>query len=275
MTLTNLLKFKKNTRMQEPIRRFVEAFPEIGAYKRPADTRTPEQITQTLRAYSAQIPEVKAFMNQLEQAPIEAKRLAADVIEFSQSKTNLLTTIDLTEKINGRSFLEKLLNDIITAGESNKPAINFAETVINNTDRITSKYFLREASGGILRRAELGAHFDETSKIVPKIAEETLAGGYTADFSKQNAFMNMLKAFINPEANIQRIGEFPEILKAVDTLPAKNDYVIQVDDFINSTAPKSRIKDNLSTLNPYVKLMEDNGKEPNIVGYLTNNTNLY
>jgi len=271
----NLFGKLKPKEIQEPIKRFAEAFPRLGAFKRPADTRTPEQITQTLRAYSREIPEVQNFIEKLEQSPIEAKRLAADVIELSQGKTDLLTTIDLTEKVDNKSFLEKLLNDIIVAGKTNKPAIKFARTVVDNTDAIMSKYFLREASGGVLRNAELGAHFNATSDLVPQIAEESLAGGYTADFKKQKSFMDIIKTFINPNANIHRIEEFPNVIKSVDALPTNKDYILDVDNFLFSTAPKAQIADNLSTLKNHVKLMTDNDKEPDIMGYLTRNTNLY
>lgn len=271
----NLLGIIKPTEIQEPIRRFASGWSTMGAVTRPADTRTPNQITQTLIAYSKKIPEVKKFITQLGKAPIETKRLATDVIELSQSKTMLLTDVSLTDKVNNKSFLEALLNDIIIAGKSNKPAVNFASTVINNTDNVTSKYFLRAASSGILKHSELGEHFSETSKIIPDIAQDTLGGGYTGDFSKQTEFMDIIKSLTHPKTNTQRIEEFPKVIKSINELPQNRIYDISIDDFTRSAAPKSQVADNLTTLKSYVKLMEDNGKEPNIMSYLTKNTNLY
>lgn len=252
-----------------PLTRLSQCWEKTGAIKRPRDKRTFKQITQTLQLYAKEIPVVDKFLKELKKSPIATKRLTADIIELSQQR---LTRLNLSKK---DYFLETILRDILVATKENKPAIKFAQKIINNTDSTTSKYFLFEATGGVLKNTQVAGQFSATTPIIPLIAKIILGGKDTRDFSKQKKFMNIIKTFINHDANVQRIKEFPEVIKTIDLIPTTQTYGLHIENFLRSNSPANQVKDNLSKIYEYVKLMEFNNKNFDIISYLTKNTNLY
>ncbi|MBS4760144.1 MAG: hypothetical protein KHX03_05555 [Clostridium sp.] len=262
--------------IKKPVNRlFTDAFEQMGAITRKPDTRTKDELVQTIDYYTQRIPEMKEFAKEIKTLNPKHMGTIADTLELSTHKEMLPTYINLGAKTtNGVSYREVIVKDMIEASKTNPEAMELVDAIINNTDSTTSKYALGMMSGGILKNKELAKHMQETAKIVPDIAQETLNGGYTMDYSKQENFMDMIKTFVNPNAKPEKITAlFTDLAPATDKLKAN--FNIYMDKFVNSSTPLEKVKENIKVLPDIVKMLGEKVKDFDVVDFVTKNTNLY
>lgn len=262
--------------VKKPVNRiFTGGFEAMGAISRKPDTRTKDELVQTIDYYTQKIPEMKEFAKEIKTLNPKHMGTIADTLELSTHQEMLPTYVNLGAKTaNGVSYREAIVKDMIEASKTNPEAMELADAIINNTDSTTSKYALGMMSGGILKNKELAKHMQETAKIVPDIAKETLNGGYTMDYSKQENFMEMIKTFVNPNAKPDKITVlFKDLAPAADKLDSN--FNIYMDKFVNSSTPAQQVKENIEVLPDVVKMLGDKVKDFDVVNFVTKNTNLY
>ena len=271
----SLLEGFKQT-IKKPVNRIcTDCWHNMGAITREPDTRTSQEIAQTIDYYTQKIPELTKFADEIKTLKHKHMGTIADTLELSEHNEFLYNTIKLGEKSpNGITYREKLVKDMVEASKTNPEAMELVDSVINSTDTLTSKYALAMMTGGILKNKDLAKQMQATAEIVPNIARETLQGGYTMDYSKQENFMNMIKTFVNHNANPDKIKAlFTELVPVTEKL--EPNYDIYIDRFVNSSAPMEKVKENIKVLPDVVKMLGDKAQDMDVVEFVTKNTNLY
>ena len=262
--------------VEKPVERlFTSGFEPMGAITRKPDTRTKDELVQTIDYYSQRIPEMKEFAKEIKTLNPKHMGTIADTLELSTHQEMLPTAINLGAKAsNGVTYRKAVVKDMIEASKTNPEAMELVDAIINNTDSITSKYALAMMSGGVLKNKELAKQMQATAQIVPNIAKETLNGGYMMDYEKQENFMNMIKTFVNPNAKPDKIKAlFTDLAPATEKLDAN--FNIYIDKFVNSSTPMEKVKENIEVLPDVVKMLGDKAKDIDVVDFVTKNTNLY
>lgn len=266
----------KLAEVKKPVNRlFNGGFSEMGAISRKPDTRTSEEITQTIDYYAERIPEIKQFASEIKKLNPKHMGTIADTLELSTHSEMLPTNINMS-KLNskGVSYRQAVVEDMIEASKTNPEAMELADAIINNTDSITAKYMLSSMTGGIMKDKGLAKQMQETAKVIPDIAKETLDGGYLMDYSKQENMLNWLKVMINPQTKPDKITSlFKDVVSFTEKRPEQ--FGIDVNKFLTSNTPKEKIQENLKVLPDVLKMLGDKVKDFDIVDFVTKNTNLY
>lgn len=245
----------------------------LGAQTRPADTRTTEQLLANIEYFAQENPEVAKFKNELKSVNPKHLGLVSDICELGGGHRELLTkNIDMKKlKANdGKSLFSYILEKLPRASKDNPKALEFTQEVINNTDTITSKYFLADF-GGIMDFPAVSKHLEATKPLVKDIAEETLGGGYRMDFEKERHFMDTIKTYVDLSAKPEKIAMVKEILKPVEALPDRD--MMHIDRFIRSEAPASQIRANIPQLKRASDVAHAQGQYLDIDEFLTTNVN--
>lgn len=264
--------------VEKPFNRlFTGGFSQMGAVSRKPDTRTTEEIVQTIDYYTERMPELKRFSQEIKGLNPKHMGTIADTMEVSCYQAMLPTNINMKDMSHrGVSYRQAIIEDMIEASKINPEAMELADAIINNTDSTNIKYAFRMMTGGVLKNKELAKHMQETAKIVPDIAKETLNCGYTMDFSKEENFMNMIRTFVNPNAKPEKITAlFTDLVPAVDKLEPNFNFNIYMDKFVNCATPVKNVKENIKVLPDVVKMLGDKVKDFDVVDFVTKNTNLY
>ena len=258
---------------EKPVYRFNETFQTMGAQVRPADTRTPGQVLATMEDLAKRNPDIAEFMTELKKMNPEHQKLAADTMELARMHEMLPTNINMNQKNpqTGKSLLQAVLNILPKASKENPAIIDFTKEVINNTDSTTAKYFLASFPDNALK-TEFAQHLKASIPIVKNIAEQTLSGGYTMDFSKQKNFMDFIATLINRESKPEKIALLPKLTKVADELPGEN--MLYLDSFIRSNTPVEQVEKNFETVKDVAEMMNKKGSSFDIVDFLNNNVNL-
>ena len=262
--------------VEKPFNRlFTGGFSQMGAVSRKPDTRTTEEIVQTIDYYTERMPELKRFSQEIKGLNPKHMGTIADTMEVSCYQEMLPTNINMKDMSRrGVSYRQAIIEDMIDASKTNPEAMELADAIINNTDSTNIKYAFRMMTGGGLKNKELAKHMQATAQIVPDIARETLNGGYTMDFSKQENFMNMIRTFVNPNAKPDKIKVlFKDLAPATDKL--EPNFNIYMDKFVNSSTPMGKVKENIEVLPDVVKMLGDKANDMDVVDFVTKNTNLY
>ena len=270
-------KLVKDAAVRPVNRLFTEAFQKMGAVSRKPDTRTKEELVQTIDYYTERMPELKRFSEEIKGLNPKHMGTIADTMELSSYRAMLPINIDMS-KISSRgvSYRQAIIEDMIEASKTNPEAMELADAIINNTDLTTMKYVLSVMTGGILKDKNLAKQMQETAKIVPDIAKETLRGHFKMDFAEQESFMDMVKIFVNRDAKPDKITSLiKDLSAAVDNLAGDMNFNIYMDKYVNSNAPIEKIRENIKTLPDVVKMLGDKVKNFDIVDFVTKNTNLY
>lgn len=262
--------------VEKPVNRlFTGGFEAMGAISRKPDTRTKDELVQTIDYYTQRIPEMQEFAKEIKTLNPKHMGTIADTLELSTHQEMLPTAINLGAKAsNGVTYRKAVVKDMIEASKTNPEAMELVDAIINNTDSTTSKYALGMMSGGVLKNKELAKQMQATAQVVPNIAKETLDGGYTMDYSKQENFMDMIKTFVNPNAKPDKIKAlFTDLAPATEKL--EPEFNIYMDKFVNSSAPMEKVKENIEVLPDVVKMLGDKANDMDVVDFVTKNTNLY
>lgn len=257
----------------KPVFRFTQDWSSIGKGLKPKDTRTQEEIISTINYFIDKSPELKKFAKDIKEMDPKHLSLVSDTLELS-NKIELLPTAINMKKVNhqtGKSLIETLLEVYPKASKENPGALEFAQEVINNTDSITSKYFLGNLMG-VIDDSRLSSQFNASKFLVKDIAEQTLDGPYVMDYSKQKNFMSFVEALVNPASKVEKIELLPKLLDTIDAIPGK--VQVMLDDFVRSDAPTAQVVDNIKTLPQVANLFHANGKTLDVVDFATKNVNL-
>ncbi len=262
--------------VKQPINRLFDGgWQPIGAITREVDTRSVEQLTQTIDAYAQRIAEIATFADDIKKLKPKHMGTIADTLELSQYQAMLPTNVDLNKLGNrGISYRDAVIQDMIEASKTNPEAMELADAIINNTDSTTAKYALAQMSGGVLKNKDLAKHMQETAKVVPDIAEETLGGGYLMDYSKQENFMQWIKTMVRPETKPDKITALFKDLSAF-TEKRSETFGININDFLKSNASKEKMAENYKVLSDVIEMLGNKVENFNIVDFVTKNTNLY
>lgn len=251
-------------------------FQPMGACTRETDTRTTQELLGNIEYFSERIEEVAQFKKELKGINPKHLGLVSDICELGSRKEMLPDAINLREiKNNGKNVLQLLLEKLPKASKENPETLDFFQEVINQTDSRTSKVFLTRAYG-TLEHPEVAKHMTATKPLVKEIAESTLDGGYTMDYSKENNFVNALSSFLNPSVKPENIEVVSETLNAASKLPEK----IKLDCYVDGTtilqsamSPK-QMRENLDTFAQIAEGLSKQTKEFNLSDFITHNVNL-
>ncbi len=253
-----------------PVFRF-GGFQVMGAHTKPLDTRTTEQLIENIEYFAERNPEVAQFKNELKSINPKHLGLVSDICELANKCEMLNTNIDMKQLVvNGKNLFAALIEKLPKASKENPEALNFAQEVINQTDSTASKYFLASAVG-MFDHPEAAKHLAAAKPIVKQLAEQTLSGGYTMDYSKEKNFVDLIATLINRAAKPEKIALISKLSKAADKIPGENP--IYLNSFVNSNAPLMQVEENLKHLPQMAKVLAKEGKPINIVDFVNHNVN--
>ena len=262
-----------NALSKEPVFRF-GGWQAMGAHTKAPDTRSTEQLLANIDYFAQRNPEVARFKEELKAMNPKHLGLVSDICELANKSEMLNTNINLKDpKQVGKNIFAVWMEKLPKASKENPEALEFTQEVINQTDNTASKYFL-VAYNGILEHPEAARHMSAIRPLVKDIAESTLAGSYTMDFSKEQKFINALNGYISPTADVEKIELMPNMLKTAGSIPGDADIRIEAFPFVQSKVPMSKIKENLEVFPQVAEESLRQGKDINMTDFLMYNTNL-
>jgi len=242
----------------------------MGCIKREADTRTTEQLLENIDYYALRCPEVAQFKNELKSMNPKFMGLVSDICELANHNELLNASINIKKPIpNGKSLFQILMEKLPKASKENPESLELMQAVIDNTDPIAAKYAMSSLSS-LLECKDVAPHIKATVPLVHDIAESTLQGGYTMDYSKEKNFVNGLFGFMHPRVILEKLQLFPQILRAAEK--SKATCEIDAFPFLTNATPMKRIVENLEAFKKLEGNME--GKTINLTDFLENNVNL-
>lgn len=265
--------FKKVLSVKEPQltrRLFNGGWETMGHVKREPDTRTTEQLLENIDYFADKYPEVARFREELKGMNPKHLGLVSDICELANHHELLNTSINIKKPAsNGKSLFQFLMEKLPKASRENPASLELSQEIINNTDAIGAKYALGDLSP-LYDCKEAAQHIEATIPLVSDIAESTLKGGYTMDYSKEQNFVNGIKSFISPNVLLEKLRMLSKILKIAENSNATCE--IDAFPFVTNNTPISTITKNLETFKELDKSME--GKTINLTEFLEKNINL-
>lgn len=262
----------KIVKEETPVYRF-GGFEQLGAQVRPKDTRTPSQLCATINALAEKNPAVKEFVKDLKSMNPKHLGLVSDTIELASRKEMLITDVNMNKVIpqTGKSLLQHLLSVYPKASKENPHAMEFAQEVINNTDTLTSKYFLAVLNG-IFTTPQAGKHLEALKPMVKPLAEATINGAYLGTFEKQMNFINLINGILTPQTKPEKIALMPKLCQAVDRVPEGN-FEIVLNKFAMSDTPLKQVEQNIAILPEVAHESVKQGKSIDVVDFVNSNVN--
>lgn len=255
--------------------RFLGGFMPMGAVKRNPRTNTTEELISSINAHAKTNPEIGEFAKQIKDINPKYLELAHDIIDLSNVHELLNTNINLKQasKIPGKTNFGIILNQIPIVSRENPAALDLTQAVINNSDATNAKFFLLKFFGYDLAKAKgVSEQIKATSEIVPNIAKDTLSGGYTMDYSKNNEFFNFIMHLCSSDSKPVNIKILKNIMNAIDKICKKTSPSCNIDDI--RLGDTKVIKENLDALPYLLENAEDQSKNVDISGFLTKNVNI-
>lgn len=251
-------------------------FEHMGAFTREADTRTTDQLLANIDYFAERLPEVAQFKKELKSMNPKHLGLVSDICELGSRMEMLSTNINIRKPAsNGKSLFEFLVEKLPKASKENPQMLDFSQEVINQTDSTASKYFLGSFAQ-LFEHPEAGRHLQATKPLVKDIAQLTLRGGYTMDYSKEQKFVNALSSYINPSVNPEKIEVVAESMKVVEKLPDSVNLTCSIDGdaILNSETSVQRMRENLETFSQIAEPLSKQTNEMNLSDFVINNVNL-
>lgn len=257
-----------------PATRLIKGVSErVDRVVREPDTRTLQELRDTISAYSEQIPDVKKYAEEINKLPKKHIGIIADTIELSQYSQLFAADVSLKKEHEGKSVLESLINDMIQASKYNPSGLKLVEAIINNTDALTSKFALYVMNGGVIRNNTFSKQMDETAKVVPQIAEETLKSHDVFDFSERMDFMTKIRNLVSENVVPEKITSFyKDIMSFGKYIPEA--FKLDVDKYVTSKVPMSKIKENLGILPQVLGHRPKPSGKFDVVEFVNKNVNL-
>lgn len=270
----NILKnFASAIQIKEPQltrRLFNSGFEKMGHITREPDTRTTEQLLDNIDYFAKKCPEVAQFKDELKAMNPEHLGLVSDICELANRTELLNTAINIKKPAsNGKSLFQFLMEKLPKASKENPESLELSKAIIDNTDSIGAKYSLASLSQ-IYECKEASKHIKTAIPLVSEIAEATLKGGYTMDYSKEQNFVNGILSLISPKVVLEKLQILPEILKIAEN--SKANCQIDAFPFLTNNTAMQKITKNLEIFKQLDKNME--GKTINLTDFLEKNVNL-
>lgn len=257
----------------EPVFRF-GGFQQMGAFTREVDTRTTQQLLANIDYFAEKLPEVAQFKKELKAMNPEHLGLVSDICELGNHTVMLPTNINIRKPAsNGKSLLAFLMEKLPWASKENPEMLNFTQEVINQTDTTAAKYFLG-CFAGVFEHPEAGRHLAATRPLIKDIAKAALSGGYTMDYSKEQKFVNVLRSYVNPSVNPEKIEVVTDAIKTAEKLPDELLCYIDGTQIINSSTPVRQMRENLETFSQIADGLAKQTKEVNLSDFVIHNVNL-
>ncbi len=257
-------------KLTRPITRF-DNWKQMGAVLRGADTRTTEELTESINLWAYTHPEIREFLPQLKEMKPQHLGLVADTIELAMVPRQLPKKVDLLYPLpNGRSTLGTLLHSYSRASKENPEGLEFSKEVLNHTDITAAKVYLSQLVGGILE-APLNKQFEAAKPLVRHFAVEALMPPKPDSYEGEAKFMNLIQNVINPEADPEKIGLIAKAFEKV-----KGIGFIDMIGLLQSKTPVAKMADNMESLEQVAKMSNaKTGRLFDTEAFLSKNTNLY
>lgn len=251
-------------------RLFNGGWESMGHIKREPDSRTTGQLLENIEYYSQKYPEVARFKDELKSMNPKHLGLVSDVCELVSNSAFLNTSVNLKQILNnGKSFFQIMIEKMPKASKENPASLALFQAIINNADSNSAKYLLCSILP-TFECKEGAKHIEATVPLVENIAESTLQGGYTMDFSKEQAFLKSLDSLISPAVRLDKLQMLPKIMKVAEK--SKADCEVHAFPFLTNPIPQETIEENLKV---FEKIDENlKGKTINITEFLDKNINL-
>lgn len=242
----------------------------IGRIRRKCDERTTKQLLENIDYFAKKLPEVAQFKEELKTMDPKHLGLVSDICELASNYEMINTAINIRKPAsNGKSLFQVLLEKLPKASKENPASIELTQEIINNTDATAAKYSLA-ALHSLFECKEAAGHMKATVPFISDIADATLQGGYTMDFSKEKNFINGISNFVSPKVSLEKLKLLSEVCKIADSSNAICE--IQAFPFLLNQTPISRILENLNVFKSLDKNMQ--GKSINLTEFLEKNINL-
>lgn len=255
--------------------RFIKGgFMPMEAVKREPRTNTTEELLNSIRAYAKDNPEIAEFAKSIKDIDPKHLGLAQDIIDLSHTHEMLNTNIDMRKAgKNGKSIMEHIFSMFPETSKNNPGALELCESVINNSDATNSKYFLARMFGfNLPKMGELSENMKAVKEVVPVIAKDTLSGGYTMDYSKNEEFFKFIQSLCSKETKPENIKFLNKIIDTIEKTCKKTTPTCNLDEI--KIGDTKVIKENMEVLPYLLENAEAAGKSVNISSFLTKNVNL-
>ena len=266
-------KVTQNLPIREPQltrRLFLDGWEQMGHVKREPDTRTTKQLLENIDYFAKKCPEVAKFAKELKEMNPKHLGLVSDICELANNYEFLNTAIDIRKPAkNGKSLFQFLLEKLPIASKENPASLELSQEIINNTDATAAKFALGSLSP-LYDCKEAAQHIEATIPLVSDIAESTLNGGYTMDYSKEQNFVKLINSLISPSVLLEKLQMLSKITKIADKSKAMCE--IHPFPFVTNNTPMGIISKNLETFKKLDEHMD--GKTINLTEFLEKNVNI-
>ena len=260
----------------EPITRgFYSGFNSIGKITRTPDSRTRNELIKSIDAYSSSNDIIKNLAKDIKILDNKPIGTITDLLELASSHSLLTREVANIEKKYKQNVNNTLIKSIITASQENPAAIKFIDSIINNTDSLTSKAVLAGMPKEFILNKNLAKQLDATSEVMPEIAEKALNGVFfnPYELKGQKDFIQYLNIFTNPNNKPDKIKSifseiYPVCEKAEESIP------VDLIKYLSSSAPMTQIRENLKIAEEVIKNLGKKAKEFNIIEFITKNINI-
>ena len=109
-------------------------------------------------------------------------------------------------------------------------------------------------------------------EAVPVIAKDTLSGGYTMDYSKNNEFFNFVQHLCSSDGKPENFKLLGKIFDIIENSSKKVQHFCNLDAL--KKADTAKVKQNLEVLPQVLKNADEAGKPIDVVDFLEHNINL-
>ena len=261
----------------KPVTRgFCTGWNNIGRVNRKPDSRTRKELMQSIDAYSQNNETVKNLAKEIKTLDDKTIGTISDLLELASSSELLTEVVANIDKAYKQNVNSTLIKSVMTASKENPEAIKFIDSIINNTDPLTSKAVLAGIPKELILDKSIAKQLTATADVMPNIAKEALDGVFfnPYELKAQKDFIEYLNVFTNPNNKPDKIESiFSEVCPVCD----KSKETIPIDDivqYLQSSAPMTQIRENLKTAEEVIKNLGEKAKNFNIIEFLTKNINI-
>lgn len=255
--------------------RFLQGgFQPMGAVSRLPRENTSKEIMSSILAHAKDNSEIATFAAGMKGLNPKYLGLAQDIIDLSSTHEMLAQNINLKEVVaDGKSIMGIILDRLPEISKKNPAALDLTEAVINNTDLTNAKYFLCKLfSFNLENMGKLSEQMKAAKEVVPEIAKDTLDGGYTMSFSKNEEFFKYIQTLCSGDTKPQNIKFIKQIVDMMQKVCKKSQPTIDLGEL--RTGDTKTIRENMEVLPYLLENAEAQGKSVDISGFLTKNVNL-
>lgn len=255
-------------KLLHPIKRF-EGWEPTGLYKRPADTRTVEELKGTIEAWSRRLGDVKEILPELKTMNPKHLGLVADTIELSQKPANAFKDVNLANSGIENGFfspLKKLMMMFPVVSKKNPHAMEFSQEVVDTTGKLMSKFYLKAAADTeFLLDEGVDKNFEKAIPFVEDMAHHAMSLK-PVNFDRQEEFVGEVLAVIEKESDPEKIALLPDIYKTLRYSSSIKKF--NFDELIKSKVSPDIIKENMKTLKEDLGAAYSYGKVVDVNEYL-------